>query len=95
VFCTQHANVLKVSKARPVALSAGEDLRIPATGLVCVLTTANAIATMEEPRIWDGVVETVQFLATEDLPPYVHCTESATRSEGVPAPQDSGLLIAA
>jgi len=83
------------SKAKLATLSAGEDLRILATRLVCVLTVANAIATMEEQRIWDGAAGTVRFLVTEDLQLYVHCTASAMQWVNAPACQDSGLLIAA
>ena len=36
------------------------------------MTMENVIATMEEPKIWDGAVETVPFHAMEDLLPFAH-----------------------
>jgi len=88
-------NVLKVTKVQRAILNAGEATRALAAGMVFVLKTENAIAIMEERRIWAGVVETVRFHAMEDLHPFVHCTAPVTSRESAPAVQDSGHLIAA
>lgn len=88
-------NVLKVTKVQRAILNAGEAIRALAAGMVFVLKTENAIAIMEERRIWAGAVETVRFHAMEDLHPFVHCTAPVTSMEGAPAVQDSGHLIAA
>jgi hypothetical protein len=47
-FCIQHVNVLKVTKVQRAPSNAGEVTRALAAGMVFVLKTANAIATMEE-----------------------------------------------
>ena len=94
-FCIQLAYVLRATRVLRATSSAGEDLKTPAVGMAFALTTENAIATMEEQRIWAGVVEIVRFHAMEDLHPFVHCTAPVTSRESAPAVQDSGHLIAA
>jgi hypothetical protein len=94
-FCIQIAYVLRATRALPATSSAGEDLKTPAVGMAFALTTENAIATMEEQRIWGGAVEIVRFHAMGDPQRYAHCMAHAIRRESVPACRDSGVLIAA